>query len=349
MTRKMLASALVVTFGFVAMAASACPPGSKKTADKGATPPCHAKKAATVADKDATPPCHGKKAVTVAGKTDDGRSEGTAKTVSTGAKKPCCGSKKAATVAVKNDKPCCKKGAKAVAKGADKPCCKKGAKTVASKRSDKPCCKKGKTTASADGGCPIAKKVSAVLAAMPSLKYRVGEEVTGCSKSAATMAEASHKPVEFVVGDDVLTDEGKAMVRLTALLEDEAESLQTIQYVANGKCMKCPMTAKRVANEAKSKVAYRVGGVDLPSKETAEKVLASIKEAVSEVAIAYKVDGKSYGCSKMAGEKCKKSGKKMTFVVAGEETPCETTAKLKLAEARVKKIVETAVSTSFSL
>jgi len=191
--------------------------------------------------------------------------------------------------------------------------------------------------------------VSTVLAAMPSLKYRVGDKVTACPKEAATIAEASHDSIQYVVGDDVLADEGKAMVRLTAMLEDAAESLQTIQYVANGKCMRCPVTAKRMADETESKVAYRVGGVDLPSKDTAEKVLASIKESVGDVTMAYKVDGKSYGCSKMAGEKCKKSGKKMTYVVAGEETSCQTTAKLKLAEARVKKIVETAVSTSFSL
>ena len=59
--------------------------------------------------------------------------------------------------------------------------------------------------------------------------------------------------------------------------------------------------------------------------------------------MSYKVDGKTYGCDKMAGQKCKKTGKKMTYVVGDEETCCEKTARLMVTEAKIRKIVETAV------
>ncbi len=232
--------------------------------------------------------------------------------------------------------------------------CKMSAKTVADKAGrakagcSKPCGGKA-TTASSGAGCPIAKKVQALLASMPSMKYRVNGEVTGCSKSAESMAKKAQKPIEFLVGEDVLTDRGEAIVRLTALLDKEAETLQSMQFVAGGKCHRCPVTAKSVARKSKTALAYRVGGVDFEKKEGAERALASIRDALADVRMEYKVDGKTFGCSKMAGAKCKEAGKKMTYVIGDEETGCQTTAKLKLAETKVRKIVETAVSTSFSL
>ena len=81
---------------------------------------------------------------------------------------PCSGAK---TVALKSDGPC--------GKDCPKDCCKRNAKTASVKKGKGCCNKKGKTVSAKDGGCPIAAKVKAVLASMPSMKYRVGEDVTG--------------------------------------------------------------------------------------------------------------------------------------------------------------------------
>ena len=232
--------------------------------------------------------------------------------------------------------------------------CKKNVKTVADKAGpakggcSRPCSGKAATAASSEG-CPVAKKIEALLASMPAMKYRVNGEVTGCSKSAESMAKKADKPIEFLVGEDVLTDRGEATARLTALLDKEAETLQSLQFVAGGKCHRCPMTAKSVAVSTKTALAYRVGGVDFKKKEDAEKALASVRDALASVRMEYKVDGKTYGCSKSAGAKCKEAGKKMRYVIGEDETGFQTTAKLKLAERKVRKIVETAVSASFSL
>lgn len=318
MKQSVMASIVALAFATVVSTAVACPEHDK-TVRKDA--PAAKLVQTTVA------PCGAKTAATATATAYDGRSEGgaTATTKST----PC--GKKAAALAAQKDKPCCGK------------CGKKDAKLAAKGGCSKPCGK------AADGGCPVAKKVEAVLAAMPSMKYRVGDEVTVCSKSAQAMAKKSGKPLEFVVGDDVLSDEGEALVKLTALLDSEAQTLRSLQFVAGGKCSRCPMTAKDIARKTGTTVAYRVGGVDFSKKEDAEKALARINDAVADVRMEYKVDGKTFGCSKMAGSKCKESGRKMTYLVGGEETPCQVTAKRMLAETKLRKIVETAVSTSFSL
>lgn len=318
MRYRVIASVVAMAFATVVSTAVACPEHEKAGKKD---------EAAAKLVQNTVAPCGAKTATTAAATVYDGRSEADATAT---AKSTPCG-KKAAALAAQKDKPCCGK------------CGKKDAKLAAKGGCSKPCGK------SADGGCPIAKKVEAVLAAMPSMKYRVGDEVTVCSKSAQAMAKKSGKPLEFVVGDDVLSDEGEALVKLTALLESEAEMLRSLQFVAGGKCSRCPMTAKDTARKTGTTVAYRVGGVDFSKKEDAEKAMARINDVIADVKMEYKVDGKTFGCSKMAGSKCKNSGKKMTYLVGSEETPCQVTAKRMLAEAKLRKIVEAAVSTSFSL
>lgn len=236
-------------------------------------------------------------------------------------------------------------------KGCDGKCgCKKGAKLTANK-SDAGSTIRWPLTGEpiAEEDCPVRKAVDAVLASMPAMKYRVGEDITGCSKSAGAMAEKAGKPIKYLVGEEVLSDKAEAVVKLTALLEKEAQTLRTMRFVAGGKCHLCPMTAKSVAKKTNTKVAYRVGGVDFVKKEDAGKALESIKEALAEVKMGYKVGGTTYRCDKTAGAKAEETHKKLTFVIGDEETCCDKTANLMLTEAKVRKIVEAAVTTSLSL
>lgn len=258
--------------------------------------------------------------------------------------------KKGATV-VKSD---AKAGAEQVAKkgGCGKsattvsdskaPCSKKSTVLAADGAKTKPCPLTGKPIEEKD--CPIAKKVEAVLASLPSMKYRVGDETTCCSHAAAAMAKTADKPIQYVVGENTFDKEGDAMVKLTSLLEAEVESLKTVQFATAGKCYRCPVTAKNMAKKSNDKVVYRVGGVDFDDKETAEKVVKLASEKLSAVSMKYKVGEKSFCCDKMAGAEVKQSGKKMLFVVDGEETDCPTAAKINLARAQIRKIVETAAS-----
>ena len=224
--------------------------------------------------------------------------------------------------------------------GSNKPCPGKCGKDC-----KKDCCKKrAALTAGKNDGRSNGRHMEAVLASMPSMKYRIGDEVIHCSKSAEAVAGKAGKPIEYLVGEKVLSDKAEAIAKLTALLEKEAETLQTVQFVAGGKCHFCPMTAKSVAKKTNTTVAYRVGGFDFAKRQDADKTLKLVRHAVGEVKMAYKVDGKTYGCSKMAGSKCKETGKKMTYVVGKEETSCEKSAQLMLTEAKIRTIVETAAA-----
>lgn len=246
------------------------------------------------------------------------------------------------------DKPCgCKHAKTASHKAHDNPH-GKGAKTAGHKAHDMPCdgpcpCKGGKT-ASMHSGCPIAKRVHAVRASMPAMQYRVGKEMVGCSKRAASMAEETGKPMQYLVGEETFASKAEAVVKLTALLEGEAESLQSVQFVVNGETHHCPTSAKTVAEKSHTAVAYRVGGFDFSSEEDAEKALASIHEALANVSVAYDVGGESYHCGQTAAAKSEETGKKITYVIGDEETPCKKSAKLMLTETKVRTIVETAAA-----
>jgi hypothetical protein len=270
-----------------------------------------------------------------------------------GCNQPCSGAKKTRTVADKVRMPCGGEGTEtgaAKSKGCCGACgkdCGKDCAKACGKACGKGCCgaceKDCGEACGKDCGCPLAKRVNAVLVSMPAMTYRVGDDVTGCRMSAERIAKETGRPVGYLVGDDGFTDKGEAVAKLTTLLEEEAEKLQSIQYVVNGRAHSCGMTAKQVAKKAKAGVIYRVGGVDFETAEDAEKALEAVKTAASGVKLAYQVDGKSYCCSKGATAAVKKTGKKMTYAVGDAETPCEKTAKLNLAKARVRAIVEAAV------
>ncbi len=254
--------------------------------------------------------------------------------------------KKGATVVKSDAKAGAKKGGcgknVTTVSGSKSPCGKKGAQLVGDSAKTKPCPLTGKPIEEKD--CPIAKKVEAVLASLPSMKYRVGDETTCCSHAAAAMAKTAGKPIQYVVGENTFDKEGDAMVKLTSLLESEVELLKTVQFATGGKCYQCPMTAKDMAKKSNDKVVYRVGGVDFNDKATAEKAVKLASEKLSDVSMKYKVGEKSFCCDKMAGAEVKQSGKKMLFVVGGEETECQTAAKVNLARAQIRKIVETAAA-----
>jgi hypothetical protein len=181
--------------------------------------------------------------------------------------------------------------------------------------------------------------VTAVLASLPSMSFKVGEKTTGCSKSAAAMAEESGSKMQYVVGEQTFDAEGDAVAQLAKLLEDEAAKMQTIQFAAGGKCYQCPVTAKSMAGENGGQIAYRVGGVDFETKAQAEKALENIKVALAKVEMGYKVGDKSGATAGEAGDA------KLTYVVGDQETCCKIQAGAMLAQAKVRTIVEAALQT----
>ena len=156
--------------------------------------------------------------------------------------------------------------------------------------------------------------------------------------TASARAEREKADVAFVVDDSTYKTKGEAKVALAALLDRRAADMTEIQFVAGKDCFKCPMSAKAAAKKAKTDLAYRVGGIDFDTKERAKLAAERVSKAIAAIKMTYKADGKVVGCPKS----CK--GKKVTYVVGDEETPCQQSASLMLAERRIRTIVETAAA-----
>ncbi len=323
------------------------------------------------------------RAITVADRTHSGcgKGHGDKDSTKTAGHKPC-GGKGAIAVADKGKgdgkadghKPCHAKGAIVVADkaksdgkaGCSMPCCAKGATIVADKAKGdgktaghKPCHAKGAIAvadkAKGDGTriCPLTGEplppgadcpIDLLLASMPVMRYRVGEEETCCGRAAENMAKKAGTSIAYLVGDKVFAQKRDATLELTKVLEAEAEKLRAMQFVADGQSRFCPMEAKEIARKAKTTITYRTGGFDFAKKAQAENAIKLVADAVGKVRMTYRVDGVDYRCDKTAKSKVNGNGKKLTYVVGKEETGCEVSAGLLLAQAKVRAIVEAAAS-----
>jgi hypothetical protein len=345
MKAKVFSMALALAFCSVAIAGEKCCAKKKKAAAtaKAASAenkPCSAKKAKTVADE--SKPCCAKKAdakTASAGSTPCSAKK--AKTVA-GESKPCCAKKADAKTASAGSTPCSAKKATTVA-GDSEPCSASKAKTASTKGGCKSKCgTKGTTVAGKSGGCKVSAKVETVLASMPHMEYVVGDQSMCCPKAAKYHADKTKGAIVYKVGDDKFKDEGTATVKLASILEEEITSMQSVSYSVDGKRSACPMTAKSMAKKSGKKMMYQVAGWEYEDKAKAEQAAKAAKLAAEKVGMTYMVDGKSYHCNMSANAKCKESGKKMTYMVGDAETPCATEAKVLVAEARIRAMIEAA-------
>ena len=172
------------------------------------------------------------------------------------------------------------------------------------------------TSACSKGECPI----SAAMAALPKMTYKVGEESTCCSHSAKALAEKSEAPIQFVVAETSYTDKAKAMEALITATETQLTAFTTPSV--------CEKSGKTT-----------IAGQTCGCKHQAAKNVELVKAAVESVNMSYKVGEETCNCP-MKAKSLVAEGKEMKYVVAGEETCCEMTARLNVARAKYKAAVE---------
>lgn len=219
--------------------------------------------------------------------------------------------------------------------------CSKSAQT---KSAQTPCGSKTTTLTSAKAGCPIESKVNAVLTSLPSPKFKVGDEVTECRKSAGAMAKAKSTSIEYVLGDETFATEGEVEVRLASMIEDRIETMKSVQYASGKKCFGCPTQAKSEAAKSGTTLTYRVGGVDFADKTLAEKAAALAGERLNEVKLGYRVGKQSFCCDRMAGAKAEETGEKTIYVVGEDETDCPVKAQQLMAKAKLAAVISAAMA-----
>lgn len=206
---------------------------------------------------------------------------------------------------------------------AEKKCCDKCDKTAVSELNVASTAKCTGENCASDccKGCPV----TAAMAKLPKMTYRVGTENVCCSESAAKMAEEKKTPLHFVVGEKVFEDKTQAY---TSLVE-QTESM------VNGF-----VTPKTCATSGTHTVAGKSCKCSVQAGQNAELVKAAIKD----IKMTYAVGEKSCNCPNEAGSIAKTSGEKMTYVVGEEKTCCNMTARLTLAKAKYKAAVQAIVA-----
>lgn len=182
-------------------------------------------------------------------------------------------------------------------------------------------CKDGECQDGKCSDCPIAKAMEA----LPKMTYQVGEESTCCSKSAATLAKKHNKPIHFVVAKKTYDNEQKAFASLVETTESFVN-----EFVTPCKCDVSGVT--KIAGEA----------CNCPVQ--AGKHTELVKAAVGKVKMTYAVGEKTCSCPMEAAKLAKNTNAKKEFVVAGEKTCCEMTARLNLARAKYKAAVSAMVA-----
>ena len=171
------------------------------------------------------------------------------------------------------------------------------------------------------GECPIA----AAMGELPKMTYKVGEESVCCSKAAASLAEKSGDPINYVVGEKSFTEKKAAM---TSLVET-TEAFVT-EFVTPCKCDVSGVT----------KIAGKSCNCPIDAGKKAELV----STAVSGISMSYVVGEETCNCPNKAAALAKTSGDEQFYVVGEEKTCCEMTARLNLARAKYKAAVEALAS-----
>ena len=170
--------------------------------------------------------------------------------------------------------------------------------------------------------CPVA----AAMKNLPKMTYKVGEESTCCSKSAAEMAKKENKPMQFVVGEKTFDEKEQAYTALVTATESFVN-----EFTTSSKCEK----------SGKTSIAGKSCNCPVQAGKNAELV----KTAVDKVKMSYVVGEEKCNCPMKAKELAAKSDDaKTTYVVNGEETCCSLEARMKLATAKYAAAVKAMAS-----
>ncbi len=172
-------------------------------------------------------------------------------------------------------------------------------------------------SAECEGECPIA----AAMGELPKMTYKVGEEATCCSESAAALAQEHSLPIHFVVGENTFEEKEAAVASLVEVTEAYVNDFIT-------PC-KCEVSGT-------TKIAGTACNCPIKAGETTQLV----KAAADEVQMTYAVGETECNCPKKAAALADASDAEKMYVVGEEKTCCEMSARLNLARAKYKAAVQ---------
>lgn len=184
-------------------------------------------------------------------------------------------------------------------------------------------CSECPTTAQKEcSACPI----TAAMKKLPTMTYAVGQETTCCEKSASKLAKDHNAAIVYLVGKDQFTDASEAKIALVAATEKFVDGFAQPHV--------CSVSGTTT-----------IAGQKTECSKTAAKLTGLMANAMKNVRLTYAVGDKTCDCPHAATSLAKTSGKPKLFVVGEEKTECEVTARLNLARAKYRAMVEALVET----
>lgn len=224
---------------------------------------------------------------------------------------------------------------------AEAQCCKSSASKATAQSSSK--CSTAKACLGTSGGSAACDGQMACSG--PKMWYKVAGERLCCPNNAEILAKAHNTQVRYVVGGSEYECKDSAMAAYKEALESALSQATRVQYAVGDDCVSCPMAAKRMAESCNREVKFRVASWTFEQREEADVAATKARHAADAVSMVALVDGKEYGCPASASMAAKNCGSKCVYRVGKSETPCEKTAEIMLAEARLNAAWEAIAST----
>ncbi len=172
----------------------------------------------------------------------------------------------------------------------------------------------------ADKGCS-ACPIATAMKNLPQITYAVGKKTTRCAKTASKLAEEQSAAIVYLVGKEKFADAGEAKMALVVATEEFVDGF----------------AKPHVCNVSGTTT---IAGQKTECSKTAAKLTGLMANAMKSVRLTYAVGDKACECPHAAASLAKTSGKPKLFVVGNEKTECEVTARLNLARAKYRAMVE---------
>ncbi len=203
----------------------------------------------------------------------------------------------------------------------DGKCCKE-CKTQCVKQCETAC---GTKQGDCEGQCPV----SVALQRLPRMTYAVGSTKTDCSEQAKQLAEQHNAPVHYVVAD---TEYECCQSAMAALVDQTERFVNTFVSVR-----RCPASGTTFAC-----------GKSTSCSAEAQQWTSTIGQAVDKVKMCYVVDGRQTSCSASAEAQAREKDAPVEYVVGDQQTSCPLSARLELARAKYKSVVQAMAASSTS-
>ena len=171
--------------------------------------------------------------------------------------------------------------------------------------------------------CPI----SAAMKNLPQITYQVGEEQTHCRNSAGKLAEESGSSIVYLVGKEKFEDASEAKLALVTATEE------FVAAFAEPKTCKVSGTIS-------------IAGQKTHCSESAGNLASLLATSMKGVQQTFLVGDEQCECPHAAAALAEKSGLPTLCVVGKEKTECSVTARLNLARARYRAMVEALAATA---